>query len=537
MESIILLAAVILLVSLLLRRVSAKLGIPMLLAFILLGMLFGSDGIFKIPFDNFSMAEQICSFALIFIMFYGGFGTSWKSAKPVAVQAALLSTVGVGITAAAVGLFCYLALHISFWESMLIGAVISSTDAASVFSVLRSRRLNLKDHTAPLLELESGSNDPFSYMLTIVVLSVLNGEGQSWQFLLAVAGQVVFGLAVGAAAAGLTVLALTHMKDAKDGVSTMLVFTVALLSYAAASAIGGNGYLSVYITGIILGNWQLDHKKEMVHFFDGLTGLMQILIFFLLGLLSFPSQLPNVALFSLLIAVFLTFVARPLAIFSILTPFRCPIRQQLLVSWAGLRGAASIVFAIVATVHPAYMKHDVFHMVFFIVLFSITIQGSLIPAVARKLGMIDDNGNILKTFNDYSEEVPVQFVQLRVDDQHPWANCQVKDLAVAPGLLLVLLLRDKKRIIPRGGTRILPGDVVILSALSVENTVGGALTELVVDSDSEWLGKPLRDLPLGEEKLIVAIKRGDRIWIPNGKVVAQENDIFVISQITECPPD
>lgn len=177
MEFPILLAAVILLLCLVLRRVSAKLGIPMLLAFILLGMLFGSDGIFKIRFDNFEMVEQVCSFALIFIMFYGGFGTNWKSAKPVAAQAALLSTVGVVLTAAVTGLFCYLVLRISFWESMLIGAVISSTDAASVFSILRSRRLNLKDHTAPLLELESGSNDPFSYMLTIVVLTILNGEG------------------------------------------------------------------------------------------------------------------------------------------------------------------------------------------------------------------------------------------------------------------------------------------------------------------------------------------------------------------------
>lgn len=537
MEFPILLAAVILLLCLVLRRVSAKLGIPMLLAFILLGMLFGSDGIFKIRFDNFEMVEQVCSFALIFIMFYGGFGTNWKSAKPVAAQAALLSTVGVVLTAAVTGLFCYLVLRISFWESMLIGAVISSTDAASVFSILRSRRLNLKDHTAPLLELESGSNDPFSYMLTIVVLTILNGEGQSWQFAFAVAGQVVFGAVVGVGIALLAMLALSRMKNDKDGVATIFVFTVALLSYAAASAIGGNGYLSVYITGILLGNRQFHSKREMVHFFDGLTGLMQILIFFLLGLLSFPSQLPKVAFSALMIALFLTFIARPLAVFSILTPFRRPVKQQLLVSWAGLRGAASIVFAIVATVHPAYMKHDVFHMVFFIVLFSIAVQGTLIPVIARKLGMIDAHGDILKTFSDYSEEVPVQFVQLRVDGQHPWANCQVKDLAVAPGLLLVLLLRGKKRIVPKGGTRVLPGDVVIISALSIETTVGGALTELVVDSDSEWLGKSLRELSLGEEKLIVAIKRGDRVWIPNGKVVAQENDIFVISQINEPPSD
>ncbi len=530
MEGYILLAAVVLLVCLLLSKVSHKLGIPMLLAFIVLGMLFGSDGLFKIQFDNYEMAEQVCSFALIFIMFYGGFGTNWKSAKPVAVQAALLSTAGVVLTAVCTGLFCFYVLHIAFWESMLIGAVISSTDAASVFSILRSKRLNLKDHTAPMLELESGSNDPFSYMLTIVVLSIMNGEGQTWQFVYMVFAQVMFGAFIGVLAAIVSVFALSRMKDVKDGTTTIFVFTMALLSYAGASLLGGNGYLSVYITGIIMGNCEFQNKKAMVHFFDGMTGLMQILIFFLLGLLSFPSQLPKVALPALAIAVFLTVVARPLAVFSILTPFRCPFRQQLLVSWAGLRGAASIVFAIVATVHPAYMKHDVFHMVFFIVLFSISIQGTLIPFVSKKLGMIDDSCNIMKTFSDYSEEVPVQFVKLLVDAGHPWAEQRVKDLAVAPGLLLVLILRGKQRVIPKGNTRVLSGDVVILSALSVEDTIDGVLTEVVVDKDSEWLGKPLRELRLEEDKLIVAIKRGGQVWIPNGRLVVQEHDIFVISQ-------
>ena len=178
---------------------------------------------------------------------------------------------------------------------------------------------------------------------------------------------------------------------------------MALLAYASASVIGGNGYLSVYIAGIILGNKPLHNKKSMVHFFDGITGLMQMLIFFLLGLLSFPSQLPKIMPYAFAIALFLTFVARPLVVFAILTPFHCPMNQKLLVSWSGLRGAASVVFAIMAMVSPAYTKNDIFHMVIFIVLFSISIQGSLLGVVAKKLDMIDEDGNVMKTFSDYSK--------------------------------------------------------------------------------------------------------------------------------------
>ena len=509
MTSYILLVAAVILLCLSLNKMSNKLGIPMLLAYILLGMMFGTDGILKIPFDNFTIAEQICTVSLIFIMFYGGFGTNWKQAKPVAGKAVLLSTVGVILTAVTTGAFCHFILKMDFWESMLIGSVISSTDAASVFSILRSKRLNLKNNTASMLEVESGSNDPCSYMLTVIILTIMSGELSGSSLVVMIFSQIIFGIFVGVVVALAAAFILKKVNFATDGFDTIFVFSMALVSYAGASMINGNGYLAAYIAGIILGNTPLHHKKSLVHFFDGITGLMQMLIFFLLGLLAYPSQLPKILPIALAIAVFLTFVARPVTVFAILMPFRCPVKQQLLVSWAGLRGAASIVFAIMATVSPAYTKNDLFHIVIFIVLFSISIQGTLLGLVAKKLDMIDENGNVMKTFSDYSDEMPVEFVKISIKAGHPWENRRIKDLTSLPDLLLVLILRGEERIIPNGNTVVLAGDKIVLSALSPEENLGICLTEIPIEKDSKWIGKPLSRIKLGEEKLVLVLKRNE----------------------------
>ena len=531
MTSYILLVAAVILLCLSLNKMSNKLGIPMLLAYILLGMMFGTDGILKIPFDNFTIAEQICTVSLIFIMFYGGFGTNWKQAKPVAGKAVLLSTVGVILTAVTTGAFCHFILRMDFWESMLIGSVISSTDAASVFSILRSKRLNLKNNTASMLEVESGSNDPCSYMLTVIILTIMRGELSGSSLVVMIFSQIIFGILVGVVVALAAAFILKKVNFATDGFDTIFVFSMALVSYAGASMINGNGYLAAYIAGIILGNTPLHHKKSLVHFFDGITGLMQMLIFFLLGLLAYPSQLPKILPIALAIAVFLTFVARPVSIFAILMPFRCPVKQQLLVSWAGLRGAASIVFAIMATVSPAYTKNDLFHIVIFIVLFSISIQGTLLGLVAKKLDMIDENGNVMKTFSDYSDEMPVEFVKISIKAGHPWENRKIKDLTSLPDLLLVLILRGEERIIPNGNTVVLAGDKIVLSALSPEENLGICLTEIPIEKDSKWIGKPLSRIKLGEEKLVLVLKRNEKVVIPNGNTVIRENDVLVISQL------
>ena len=487
MTTYLLVTAIVIFACVFLSRISNKLGIPTLLAFILLGMVFGSDGILKIPFDNYYFAEQICSVALIFIMFYGGFGTNWNQAKSVATKAILLSSVGVIVTSGLTGVFCHYALGMNWTESFLLGALVGSTDAASVFSILRSKKLNLKYNTASLLEVESGSNDPCAYMLTATFIAVAQGHASGANIALLVVEQVVFGLLFGALIAAASVWLLKHVRFSIAGFDAILVVGIAILSYALPSVFGGNGFLSVYIVGIVLGNTEIHNKRNLVNFFDGLTGLMQMLIFFLLGLLAFPSRLPQVVIPALLVAVWLTFVARPIAVAAVLTPFKSKFSQQLLVSWAGLRGAASIVFAIMASM-AVETENDLFHIVFMIVLFSILLQGSLLPAIAKKLDMIDKNADVMKTFNDYAEEVPVQFIQLTIPAEHYWCGRTLKELTLPPETLIVLLKRNGENVIPNGDTELCAGDILILSATSPDKVEGVQLLERYLDENSKYTG-------------------------------------------------
>lgn len=523
-----LLSAVVILACVLCNKLSSKLGVPALLAFILLGMFFGSDGVVKIPFDNYALAQDLCSLALLFIMFYGGFGTNWSQARPVAGKAALLSSLGTTLTAGLVGLFCWQVLSLPALESFLLGAVISSTDAASVFSILRSKRLDLRDHTASLLEVESGSNDPFAFMLTSILLTMMTGDLSGPAVVYQIFAQLVYGGALGIAIALAARFFLRRFSLAAAGFDAIFLVAVALLSYAAPTLLGGNGYLSVYLTGILLGNSKLDNKQALVNFFDGTTGLMQMFLFFLLGLLSFPSQLPAIAPTALVVALFLTFVARPVAVFLLLAPFRSSPRQMLLVSWSGLRGAASIVFSILAITSPAVTNLDLYHIVFFIVLFSILLQGSLLPFLARTLRMTDTETDVMKTFNDYTDEVPVQFLQCTLTPGHAWAGQPLHALSLPPECLLVLLLRQGEKLVPHGSTVLEPGDTLILSGRAGGEISGVRLYERTLDPEDPWLDHPLSLLPTGP-LLIILIRRGEEVIIPKGDTVLRAGDTLVIN--------
>lgn len=529
MNFYILLFSIIVILCVVCNKISNKLGVPVLLVFLALGMFFGSDGVIKIPFDNFKLAEQVCSVALIFIMFYGGFGTKWQAAKPVALKALLLSTVGVIMTAGLTGLFCYYVLGMNLLESLLIGSLISSTDAASVFSILRSKRLSLKYHTASLLEVESGSNDPCAYMLTVIMLGLISGGSiNGWNIAYQVFAQIVYGALIGIIMAGITGLALKRIRFTTEGFDTIFVLAMVLSAYAIPSIIQGNGYLSVYLFGIILGNMELNNKKSLVNFFDGVTGLMQMILFFLLGLLSFPSALPKVVLPALAVAVFLTFVARPVTVGILMSPFRCPLRQQLLVSMAGLRGAASVVFAIMTMTQAPNIEYDIFHMVFFIVLFSILFQGMFLPHAAKALDMIDENDDVLKTFTDYTEEVDVRFIQFKVKENHPWEGKQIRDITLPPETLLVELQKDQQIITPDGNTVLEAGDTLVLSAKAPELVSNVKLTELELQKGHEWIGKTVSEIHLKPGKLVVMIQRAGDILIPNGNTLLQKDDLLVM---------
>lgn len=530
MTQVLLLCALVVILCIASGKISSRLGIPSLLLFIGLGMVFGSDGLLKIPFDNYAFAEQICSVALIFIMFYGGFGTNWKKAKPVAKKAAWLSTLGVVLTALLTGLFCYFILRFPPLESLLVGSVLSSTDAASVFAVLRSKKLNLRHGTASLLEVESGSNDPASYMLTMSALTLMSGA-KAGKLAYMFFSQIVYGILIGVIIALAARFVLKKFDFTKSGgLDSVFVFAIAIFAYALPATIGGNGYLSVYLAGIILGNSEIKNKISLVHFFDGITDLAQIAIFFLLGLLATPSRMPSILLPAIGIVLFLTFVARPLAVFTILGPARCTMQQQLLVSWAGLRGAASIVFAIMATVSDVYTKYDLFHIVFCVALFSVAFQGTLLPKVAQWLHMVSNDEDVLKTFTDYQDETEMQLIKVFVPEGHPYVGKMLNEIKMAIGALVVMIKRGSEYLIPHGDTVIQQGDMLVLGGEEYREEDQVKLRELKIGADHSWAGREIKELSLPSKTLIIMLKKGDgSMLVPNGETRIEADDVVVLS--------
>jgi len=467
MLELMIICGLVLLICITSSKVLYKFGVPMLLIFIILGMLFGSDGVVGIYFDNYELTRELCSFGLVFIMFYGGFGTNWKEAKPVARESILMSTFGVIITSGLTGLFCYFVLKTSLLEGLLIGSIVGSTDAASVFSILRSQKLNLKGEIASILEVESGSNDPVAYMLTLIVLTLMNNGGIS-SIVPIVIGQIIFGILIGVILSKLTVYIMRNANFEVDGFYTIFITAIAILSYALSEWVGGNGYLSVYIAGIVIGNSKIPHKRSLVHFFDGVSWIMQIMLFFVLGLLAFPSELPSVIGSSILISIFMIIIARPIATFSVLSWFKIPFKQQLFVSWVGLRGAASIVFAIYAITSGIPLENDIFHIIFFIALLSVAIQGTLIPKVARKLDLVDDTKTVLKTFTDYQEDRSTTLIEYNVDSNNTWKERTIMEANIPEEILIVMIKRDSEIIVPKGSTLIKQGDILVLSGNNIE---------------------------------------------------------------------
>ena len=531
-EALLLMGCVILLCTLMGRYLD-RLAVPSLLIFIALGMCFGENGLLRIPFDDYDAANVICSASLIFIMFYGGFGTNLNAARPVVVQSVVLSTLGVAGTAGAVAAFAHLVLGLPWVESFLIGSVISSTDAASVFNILRSKKLALKYHTDSLLEIESGSNDPISYMLTTVAVGIMGGQDVFIPLLLV--QQIAIGALGGLLLGKLAIWSLRRGMFPSEQSQTIFVFAVVILSYALPTVLGGNGYLSSYLCGIYMGSTKLPQKRNLVHFFDVVTDVAQVLIFFLLGLLVTPVELPSVLLPALAIMVFLTFLARPAVVSVLMLPFRPSLAQVGVVSWAGLRGVASIVFAIMAVLQGAETRYNLFNLVFCIVLLSISLQGSLLPRVSAKLSMIDHTADVSKTFNDYQEESDIDFIKIHLDKNHPWNGKTLKELPLPSDLLVVMIARREETIVPNGSTVLLPGDLLVLAARAFEDRENLSLQEIVVEKGHKWVGRSLRQIPTRSDTLIVMVKRGNETIIPGGSTILQAGDTLVIAQSSAAP--
>ena len=497
MNTAILISSLIIIICIVASKISMKVGVPSLLLFLVLGMLFGSDGILKIEFDNYVVAEQICTITLIFIMFYGGFGTNWKVAKPVAKKAFLLSFVGTFITSMVTGVLCYFVLKFELFESFLIASVI-------------------------------GSTDPMSYMLTVIFLGLIGKTLNSpLSIVYMVFAQIVFAVIVAALISFMAYNVLRKFKFPVSGLDTIFVLAVALLSYSLSSIVGGNGYLAVYLVGIVLGDSSIKNKVALVNFFDGVTGLMQMVLFFLLGLLSFPSRISNVAPTAIFVALFITFVSRPIAVLAILTPFKVSLKKQLLIMWAGLRGAASIVFAIFVIVNGEAISYDIFHIVFFLAIISVSFQGTLLPIIAKKLGLVDSAENVLKTFNDYVDDDDMGLIQVNITKNHHWVGREIKDIELPENSIIITIERGDETIIPNGSTVINSGDTIILNAKRTKY-YDITLKEINININHPWKNKELKDLKLPKDNLIVMIKRDGGTIIPRGNTMIKYRDVLLM---------
>lgn len=456
---VLLISGVILLICAVSSKVLYRYGIPTLIMFLVMGMLMGSEGPGGIYFDYPELAKSMCNVGLIFIMFSGGFGTNWKTAKPVALVSGVLATVGVALTAFFIGVFAHFVLGFTFLEGMLLGSIISSTDAASVFSILRSKKLNLKNNLAPLLEMESGSNDPMAYMLTTIFLGLITGGGQRIGLLLV--SQILLGTLLGIIVGKGAVWLINRIKLDIDGLYPIIVISAVLLSYSGANLLQGNGFLAVYITGLIMGNSRILHKISLVRFFDGLSWLMQIMLFFTLGLLVFPSHLTKVALVGIGTAAFIIFIARPLAIFGVLSIFKRNLKEKILVSWVGFRGAASIVFAIYPLTAGIPIAKEIFNIVFFVALVSVMVQGTLFIPLAKKLDLIGKEESVLKTFTDYSGEIYAKLLELKIPSNSKMVGKAIMDLDFPNDVLIVMIRRGDKVITPSGRTVLNAEDTIM----------------------------------------------------------------------------
>lgn len=322
--------------------------------------------------------------------------------------------------------------------------------------------------------------------------------------------QIFFGLLIGVSFAFIGLLIIKKTTIISNGLDTIFMIALILASFGISLYINGNALLSVYLLGIIL------------------TGLAQILIFFLLGLLAFPHKFPDIAMPSLCIGAILTLIARPIAVFALLIPFKCSIKQCLLTSWSGLRGAASIVFSIMVVAGNPDISLDIFHIVFMVALFSVSIQGTLIPKIANKLNMIDNNEDVRKTFNDYKEDSSITLMRMYIPKGHNWENKLISDVSMPTNSLALMIKRNGTTIIPKGDTMILAKDTLILSVPSYEPSGQENLKEIKIESTNKWCNKTIQQLNLPENVLIALIKRGEENLIPDGNTLIKENDFVVL---------
>ena len=475
-DNLLLLASVLVFFAILITKIGARFGAPSLLLFLLLGMIVGADGV-GLKFEDYHIAESIGHFAMTIILFTGGLETSMIETKPVMRQGALLSTLGVFMTSILTALFIYFVagkwigpLGASFLGCFLLSAVMSSTDSASVFSVLRGKRMHLRENLSPMLELESGSNDPMAYVLTIILVQVLTSSKHTgsmamlgtgaWVLLVQIVVGFLIGLGVGLGAKWI----LERVKLPSNALYSVMILSIGFFANGIASLLFGNGLLALYIAAIVIGNRaDIPMKRDVLKFFDGMTWLMQLLMFLMLGLLARPSQFSSIAWPALMIGLFMMFVARPLSVFLCLAPFKgLSFKAKAFASWVGLKGAGPILFALCPVVAGLDGATEIFNIVFFISLLSLILQGMTLSSSSRWLGLSYEADPEVETFG---MEIPEEMGMLRdhtVTEDDLQNGETLRDLHLPHGIRVMMVKRDGKFLVPHGSMQLQEGDHLVI---------------------------------------------------------------------------
>lgn len=460
-DQLILVASVLILLGILSSKLSARLGLPMLVLFLLVGMLAGEEGFGRLAFNNPQFAHAVGTIALAFILFDGGLQTPLSAVKKVWKPASILATLGVMVTALLTGVAASYILSISLMEGLLIGAIVGSTDAAAVFSLLRNAGINLNERLKSTLEIESASNDPMAIFLTVTLLEVLvnglkPGVGVLQLFFLQMGGGALVGLLIGY----LTLQLLHRIQLQATGLYPVLVAAAGLLSFGLAANLGGSGFLAIFICGVMIGNNKFAFQKTTFLFHDGLAWLSQIMMFVMLGLLINPSSLLDVWWQGLLIAAVLIFVARPLAVLPVLKWFGFSLRQMTLVSWVGLRGSVPIILAIFPLMYGLPGAELIFNAVFFVVLISATLQGSTLAWIAKKLDLIEPvTAKPAATLEITAlGDVDAEIVEYTLAAGSRAINRRLSRMALPEGVVVAMITRQEQIIPPRGSTVLEAGD-------------------------------------------------------------------------------
>lgn len=465
--NIFLIGSVLLLISVIAGKTTKRLGVPTLIFFLIVGVLAGSEGLGGIHFDNAEIAQFIGITALNFILFSGGLDTNWQSIKPVLWRGVVLSTLGVFLTALSVGVFVHFAFGFTLVEGLLLGAIVSATDAAAVFSILRNKGIGLKGYLRPVLELESGSNDPMAYFLTISLTAIVtSGSTNLAELIPSFFKQFILGGAIGYVMGKGSVWLINNIKLETEGLYPVLTLGLAMFTYSATHFIGGNGFLAIYLCAVIMGNGNMVHKRSLIKFYDGQAWLMQIILFLTLGLLVFPSRIIPLIGTGMAISAFLIFVARPIGVFVSLSFFKSNIRSVLFVSWVGLRGSVPIVFATYPLLAGIPKADLIFNLVFFISITSVLLQGTTLSYVAKFLHVATPAKAKRRIGLDFesTDNIKSEMQEIIINADAKAVGKRIVELAIPATVNVLTIKRNNVYIAPNGSTKILANDILFVLA-------------------------------------------------------------------------